>query len=414
MTTKEPNTKLGGIGRAYADRNFRVYSVGAIASWISFFVQLVAVEWLAWQLTGSTLWLAVIGLMDILPNIVLMPFAGALADRYDRHRIMIITSSLALIQSVVLVTAALTGWLTILPLAVLTLAHGVIISFMVPAMFGTLPRFIAPKALSSAIAVSSSYTQLAIFAGPALAGWIILGYGIETAFAVNAAGYLLLVVSFLLLKTPDTYKQPDASGLSYMADIKHGILYLFQNPVLTWLLTLNFVTHIVASGFHHMAPAYVDTILDEGVIGLSTILSAFGAGAILSALWLAHRGDAVVRIDLVLFGVLVVIAALAGLMMTTSLYVAAAICVIFGCAAELRRTITMTIIQTTVDESVRGRVMGTYFMLAQLAAGIGTVSIGTVAEHHGLRLPVLIGCAIVLAVWAPIFLKRKSLLRLTP
>ena len=93
---------LGGIGEAFADRNFRVYSAGSIASWTSFFVQLVAVSWLTWELTGSTLWLAVMALLDIVPGVILMPFTGVFADRHDRHRIMIWVCSLSLIQAAVL------------------------------------------------------------------------------------------------------------------------------------------------------------------------------------------------------------------------------------------------------------------------------------------------------------------------
>jgi MFS family permease len=93
---------LGGIGEAFADRNFRVYSVGSIASWTSFFVQLVAVSWLTWELTESTLWLALIALLDIVPGVILMPFTGVFADRYDRHRIMIWVCSLSLVQAAIL------------------------------------------------------------------------------------------------------------------------------------------------------------------------------------------------------------------------------------------------------------------------------------------------------------------------
>ena len=97
--------RLGGIGEAFADRNFRLYSTGAIATWIGFFVQLVAVSWYAWELTGSTTWLAIVAILDIAPNIVLMPLAGAIADRYDKYWIMGLVSLLALIQAVAMAPA---------------------------------------------------------------------------------------------------------------------------------------------------------------------------------------------------------------------------------------------------------------------------------------------------------------------
>ena len=157
MESPTTANRLGGIGLAFSDRNFRIYSAGSIGSWVSFFVQLVAVSWLAWELTKSTNWLAIVALLDIIPNVVLMPFAGAFADRHDRHRIMVWTSTLLLIQSSALAAAAWFGILNIWLLSALVLVHGVLISFMVPAMFGILPRFVGKKALPSAIAVSSSY-----------------------------------------------------------------------------------------------------------------------------------------------------------------------------------------------------------------------------------------------------------------
>ena len=121
---------LGGIGEAFSDRNFRIYSVGSIASWISFFVQLVAVSWLTWELTGSTLWLAIIALLDIVPGVILAPFSGVFADRYDRHRIMIWVCTLSLLQAAAL---ALFSWLGLLDIripAVLAVIHSVLIAFM--------------------------------------------------------------------------------------------------------------------------------------------------------------------------------------------------------------------------------------------------------------------------------------------
>ncbi len=91
--------RLGGIGHALADRNFRIFSIGSVTSWFSFFVQVVAVSWTAWELTHSTTWLAIIALLDIAPNVLLVPLGSVLADRYDRFRIEIVAYFLALLQA---------------------------------------------------------------------------------------------------------------------------------------------------------------------------------------------------------------------------------------------------------------------------------------------------------------------------
>ena len=98
--------RLGGIGEALAGRNFRIFSIGSITSWFSFFVQVVAVSWTAWELTHSTTWLAIIALLDIAPNVLLVPLGSVLADRYDRFRIEIIAYVIALLQALALAVLA--------------------------------------------------------------------------------------------------------------------------------------------------------------------------------------------------------------------------------------------------------------------------------------------------------------------
>ena len=155
MSSKPHSSLFGGIATAFSDRNFRFYSIGAIATWIGFFVQLVAVSWYAWELTESTKWLAIVALLDIVPNVVLAPLAGAIADRFDKYRLMGLVSLLALLQASAIALLAWNDALTIWPFAILVLIHGIIISFMVPAMYGILPRFVDRGCLTSAIAVSS-------------------------------------------------------------------------------------------------------------------------------------------------------------------------------------------------------------------------------------------------------------------
>src|SRR5579863_914191 len=227
MATARSNLRLrpflGGIAAAFEDRNFRRYSIGAIVSWLSFFVQAVAVSWTAWDLTHSTRWLAIVALMDAAPNIALMPLGGVIADRYDRFRILLISYAFATLQAAILAGLAFAGALTIGLLAALAFTHGAIHAFSIPAQFGLLPRFVERRRLSSAIGVAAAYTQLGIFVGPALAGWVILHFGTAVAFATNVVGYGVYFACVALLRTPARYKQPAASGKTFVADLTDGL-----------------------------------------------------------------------------------------------------------------------------------------------------------------------------------------------
>lgn len=401
--------KLGGIGQAFSDRNFRIYSVGSVASWISYFVQIIAVSWLTWELTRSTTWLAVMALMDIVPNIILLPFAGALADRFDRYKIMQTTNFLLLIQASVLAFVSWMGFLTIETLVILVLIHGILISFMVPAMWGILPRFVSKDALSSAIAVSSSYTNFAVFAGPAFAGYIISKHGITLAFVVNALGYAILIASFFYLKTPEGFKQPDKSEHSFIGDIQEGFKYILNHEGIKALLILMLAGDILMMSIFHMMPAFAENILGMGVEGLSIMLASFGIGATLSAIWLAHGGERLVTTDRILWAFLVAVIASTLLFASTNLYFAVASGILLGLSSEIRKTGTFSLLQLKVNEEQRGRVMGNKYMLTQIAGGIGTYAVGTFAMTHGLVTPIMILCVGCFVVWIYYFAMRGKL-----
>jgi MFS family permease len=382
--------RLGGIGDAFADRNFRIYTVGSILSWLSFFVQAVAVSWTAWELTRSATWLAVIALLDIAPNLILLPLGGVLADRFDRFTIMNLAYLAALFQALVLTLLAYGGGLTIGWLAVLSLVHGVIHSFSIPAAYGLLPRFVAREKLSSAIGVAAAYTQFAVFAGPALAGWIIFHWGAPAAYASNVVGYAIFLVSSLMLRTPAGYVQPRGNGGTLWSDAVDGVLHVFRHEGMSAMLLLTLIGDALSAALYKMLPTFSDTVLKGGIADMSSLLSAAGLGATLAALWIAHGGAARTTPVRILWAFLAVSLTVIALMLVTSLAAALAIMVLYGLAAESRRTGTVALLQNTVPDGQQARVMGTQFLFQRIAAGLGTLAIGWAADGYGLRWPMLV------------------------
>jgi len=400
---------LGGIGEAFADRNFRTHTVGSIASWLSFFIQEVAVSWTAWELTHSTTWLAIVALIEIVPNVLILPWGGVLADRVDRLWINLVTAALALLQALALTVLAASGQLTIWWLAVLVALQGTIHGFSIPAMFGMLPRFVARQRLPAAIAVNAAYTQFAIFAGPAIAGWLIHGFGAATAFASNVVGYAIYIATTLCLKTPADFQPPVPSGRPVHHDLWDGVRYILGHRGIRTLLLLALVGDAMGNGIYEMLPAYADHVLGRGVGGMSALMTAGGLGATFAALWLAHRGSKAVSPERVLWAFLFYTIAIAWLVLVDQFVLALVAMILFGIAGEIRRTGTVTLLQLSIAESQRGRVMATRFLLLRLAAGIGTLLVGATAEQHGLTLPILIAVGISLVAWALAFRRRRSI-----
>lgn len=401
--------KLGGIGAALGDRNFRIYTIGSVTSWISFFMQVVAVSWTAWELTHSTKWLAIIAVLDIAPNALFVPLGSTLADRYDRYRIVVITYVLALLQALALAVLAYTGQLTIWPLAAMVFLHGTIHSFSVPATYGMLPRFVAKERLASAIAVNSSYTQVAIIAGPVLAGWLIAHHGVAFAFAVNAAGYVLYLASIAFLRTPVDFTRTTPKRGSILGDFADGARYILGHTGIAALLVLMLLGDVLSGALYQMLPAYSTGTLGLGVGGMTTVLAVFGGGATCAALWLAQGGASRLAPKLLIGAFAVCALAIAAVVLAGNLWVAIGAAFAWGTARQIHNTGTIALLQTSVDDAQRGRVMGTEFMLSRLAAGLGAYVIGATAERHGLQLPILIAVGLCLAVWVIAFARRRRI-----
>ena len=399
---------LGGIGKVFSERNFRIYTVGSITSWTSFFIQLLAINWLTWEMTKSTKWLAVISFLDIAPNFIFVPIGSALADKIDRVRIVVITHILALLQALALAVLALTGQITIYSLATLVFLHGLIHSFSVPSLFGMLPRIISKENLSSAIAANAAYTHLSLFAGPVIAGLLIANFHISTAFFANALGYVLYLITIGFLRIPPQGAPPRMSK-GILSDVLEGGRHILTHAGIGPMLLLVFIGNAVAFSLFNLLPAFAEIAFGRGIDGLSTLMASGGLGAGVGALWLAYHGLSERTTLLSLVGFLIVICAVALFVSTTTYLLGIALIFIFGAGNEIRSTGIVTLIQTSVDDEKRGRVMGAYFLIYRASNAFGMLVIGTAADYLGLFYPMMVMLIFCFAIWLRLFKYRKRI-----
>jgi MFS family permease len=400
---------LGGIGNAFSDRNFRIYSVGSITSWITYFVQNITFSWVAWDATHSTTWLAIVSAATSVTTIVFLPLGGVLADRYDRLRILMSAYAVDWLKAAVLASLALTGQLSLPLICISAFAHGLIHSFSIPASYGLLPRFVAKEKLPSAIGVSAAYTQFAIFAGPAIAGWILVHWGAGLAFVTNVVGYLVFFCTTMSLKTPAGYVQGRSARVSLKADFLAGTNYIVSHRGLSALLVLVLVGDAIAASVNAMMPAYTNVVLELGVGTMATMFSAAGIGATVAALWLAYGGLKSATPTRVLWAVLGFAIAIYILAGATVLAIALFGMVIFGFSGETRRTGTVALMQSHVNDAQRGRVMSTLFLFTQVAGAVGTWTVGLGATWTGLRLPLAISAIMLTIVWLSVYRRRHAI-----
>ena len=380
--------------RLFADRNFRLYTIASVISWLSFFAQTLAVSWLAWELTHSTTWLGVIAALDIAPYFILGPWGSVVADRYDRHRILFVAYVFSMLQSVLLTVTSMAGVLGVGMLGTLALAHGVIHAFSVPASYGLLPRAVERDNLGAAIAFSSSYRTLAMFAGPALAGVLLATFPVYVSFLFNVVGYGVYLLMLTMMRLPPALP-PVPSGKSFYGDYVDGLRYSLTHPLIGMLLLLTFFSDALRGLTHRLLPAFAERVFGAGSGGLAILAGATGLGAAVASVWLAQSRRPERMLSIIMAGVAVGIVATLVFVSTRQGWTAAGARVVFGVAAEAALTGTIILLQSHVDESYRSRVMGLWFMISQLA-NFMLLAVGPLAERFGLDAPIYGVCALAL------------------
>ena len=190
-----PKKDFDAVKSALANDNYRYYAAGNVLSHFGTWIQRVGMGWLAWELTESPFWLGAIGFADMVPAMVLAPFAGAIADRVNRLKGIQFTQLLALLQALILTFLAYTSMATNWWLFGLALFRGVVMSFNQPIRFSLLPSLVERRDLPSAIAINSISFNLARSLGPVLASLIIAIWGVGAAFFINALSFLIFIIS---------------------------------------------------------------------------------------------------------------------------------------------------------------------------------------------------------------------------
>jgi MFS family permease len=394
----EPDQQTSALrlmARALVHRNYRLFFAGQGISLIGTWMTRVATGWLVFRLSGSdsAFLLGVVGFAGQAPSFFLTPFAGVLVDRWNRHRLLILTQFLSLIQSALLAVVAFRnepGTGTILQVVVLSLLQGVINAFDLPARQAFLVEMIARKEdLSNAIALNSSLVNGARLVGPSLAGILIALVGEGWCFLTDAISYVAVVMALLAMQLPT--REVNHHPTPIWRGMKEGFRYSFGfAPIRTILLLLALVS-FMGMPYTVLMPIFAADILQGGPYVLGFLSAASGFGALTGALYLASRRSVlglgnVIWIGTVIFGV-----GLVGFAFSTNLWISLLTMLLTGFGMMVQMAASNTIVQTIVDEDKRGRVMS-YFGMAFLGmTPFGSLFAGALAGWIGAANTVLVG-----------------------
>jgi predicted MFS family arabinose efflux permease len=382
------------------DRNFLLYSLGNVISWLGTWAQRIGVGWLSWALTHQTSWVGLISLAQILPLVFFGPLFGALLDRHDHRRYAITVNTVLALLAVALYVLTAAHRMNIGILFTLALFLGVANSAYQAARLAMVNDVVDPALLAAAIAANSICYNLTRALGPAIAGVIIARYGLGTAFAVNAVSFLGIIGALLFVQLRPL--PPKKSGQSLLAESREGLHYVLQHPGIRQVVLLTTITSTLVRGVLELMPAFADSVFGRGSVGLADLTTATGVGAMAGALVLARVGStaslpSVARQATIAVGVLTLIFGLCRTFLLGLLLNAA-----LGFAMVLCSVGLQVLLQSSIHDHFRGRVLGLWTATNVAGPGIGGALIGAAAQQAGL-MSVTIGAGmlcLLLVLWA--------------
>lgn len=393
-----PRLGFDRIFQVLGQRNYGLFTLGNSMSLIGTWMQRIASGWLAWTLTESATWVGAIAFADLFPCVLLGPFSGAAADRWNRLRVLKAGQVLGLAQALLLALLYQTGTLTIWPLFLITLFHGTVTGFLQPFRLAITSGLVTTEWLNTAIAINSVTFNLARFVGPAAAGVLIAIGGLGGTYAVNAVSFAVFA---LLLNLVTIHNQPKRrQGGSFIADTMVGVRHAVSTPGVNALLLMTVVGGIMVRPVVELLPGWAAKVFHGSSGDFAALTSALGIGAVIGGLWLAARRSprGLARIMLgSQIAMCLVLLLFAG---SWHVWMAIPLAMLAGAAMVIGAISAQTLTQIVVEEEIRGRVLGIWGLTVRGSPAIGALIMGAASDSFGMRPPLVVGVIVTLAVVA--------------
>jgi MFS family permease len=397
--------------RAFTYRDFRLMWAGAFTSSIGTWMQEVAQNWLILTMTGSTFLLGLDAFLGDAPYMAFSLFGGVLADRMDRRRILLGSQFVQMGSATLLVILVLTGAVHVWMILVLSFVVGCAQSFGGPAYQALVPTLVERGDLPNAIALNSIQFNLARVIGPVIAGVAYYRLGAAGCFGLNAVSFLAPIAALLLLRRGGFAGAPATEGV--FASLKRGLTAVRDARALRGLIVLSFVGSFCAFPLVTFLPVFARSVFHRDARGYSVLLAAFGIGAIAGAFGVAAFGNVQRKGVLAVAMQMVFGALMAGFALSRTPVLSYALLGLAGAALMVVFALFMTLVQSHVEDHLRGRVVSVYSLAFRGAIPLGNLVAGALASVFTAPR-VLVGNGVVmLLVGAAVFLgPRRSVLEL--
>lgn len=385
--------KTFGYGfRALKYRNYQLFFGGQGISLIGTWMQRIAMSWLVYQLTSSALLLGTVSFLNQLPTFLLAPIAGVYVDRWDRHKTLLVTQFLSMLQALTLAILVIFNWIEVWHIVVLGATLGTINAFDMPVR-QTFVRDIVtdPKDFPSAIALNSSLMNGARIIGPSIAGILISWIGEGLCFLINGLSYIGVLWALKAMDVPP--HKPPTIQRKVWDDLVEGSRYTYKDPLIRNILILLSIVSLMGTSYTTLMPAVAAELVKGGPQDMGLLMGAVGVGAILGAIffsmfssfsrlgkWIPY-GAIWMGISLMLFG--------------ETKFLSGSMIVLLGVGTGqiIQTTASNTLLQSISAPHMRGRIMSFYTMSFMGMSPFGALLAGYLAHTVGLSETFLIGGA---------------------
>jgi MFS family permease len=383
-------SKLKPILRALNSRNYRLFFTGQAISMIGTWMTQIATVWLVYHLTNSALWLGIVGFSSQIPSFILAPFGGILIDRWNRHRILLTTQALAMIQSLALAVLALTGVIHIWHLILLSIFQGLITAFDSPARQAFVTEMVDRKEdLGNAIALNSSIFNGARLVGPAIGGLVIASVGAGVCFLIDGLSYIAVIAGLLAMRLKP--REIAVQTTNVWQRLKEGFIYAFSFPPIRSILLLVALFSFMGMPYTTFVPIFATDILHGGSETLGFLMAASGVGALIGGIYLSSRPSVLGLGKIIAFSPALLGIGLIIFSQSRLLWLSLLMMLIVGCGSIFQISSSNIVLQTIVEEDKRGRLMSLYTMSFLGILPFGNLAAGALASKIGAPNTIMIG-----------------------
>lgn len=382
---------------AMRHRNFQLYFGGQLISNIGTWMQIIAQGWVVYQLGHSEVTLGLVAFASAIPTLLISPWGGVVVDRVSRRGLLLLTQSGSMLLAFVMAALTFTGEIREWHVIVLAALLGVVNAFDAPARQAFVPEMVGKDDLPNAIALNSMMFNSARVIGPALAGLMLAIIGAAWCFTINGISFLAVLIGLWLMKLPP--HQTARNTASPLRQLISGMQYTARNREISSLILLSLVFSVFGISYSTVLPAFVEKVLHQGALAYGWVNAATGLGAVSGALLLANRVSHGRRGKLLVLTNIAFPLILIAFSYTTFIPLALVLAYGLGLGFMTQFTTINTLLQTRVEDSFRGRVMGLYTLTFFGFAPFGNLLIGFLGEKLGLSFAMTLFavCSLILS-----------------